>query len=187
MKFKKHSVILSEFVNWYEVLGDFRNTEDICKGKWTSNNINRTMTDMRNVQTCSIADLNLLLAIVPLLYGQSIQITCDVVGCPCISIPIGVNLVGCICHNNWCRVCFIYLIWMIETMITFYCRVPNLATHLTSWLRTTTTLMTSTIEVTTTALATASPSLIGIGVGGIVSTTLWTIDKIGRETKTTKL
>src|SRR4051812_47284652 len=51
------------------------------------------MTNMLDVHTCAIGRVDLIMAIVPLLHGELIQLTSDVVGGARVTIPVGVDTV----------------------------------------------------------------------------------------------
>lgn len=88
MKFNRNIIIMSKFMNRQQVFRDFRNVKDVIKNKGFSSGINKTLTNMFNVQTLSIADVDPLVAIVFLLDSKAVKIAGDMVSSPGVGVPI---------------------------------------------------------------------------------------------------
>jgi hypothetical protein len=86
------------------------------------------MTNMENMQTCVIADMHLLIAVVALADVEAVEVVGDVVGCPGIHVPGWVGVVGGCCSIG--RV-LLPSEGVIETAAAAYGDVPYLATNLT--------------------------------------------------------
>jgi glycine cleavage system regulatory protein len=52
------------------------------------------MTNMRDIQTCSVGDLHLILSAVALVDVEPVEVVCQMVSRPGIHVPVGVDCVG---------------------------------------------------------------------------------------------
>ena len=68
--------------------------KNITKNNRVGNGINRTMTNMGDMQTCAVADVHLLVAVVALADVQPIKITSDVIRRAAVHVPDRVGVVG---------------------------------------------------------------------------------------------
>ena len=68
--------------------------KNITKKQRIGNGINSAMTNMGNLQTCAVADVHLLGAVVALLDVQTIEITGDVISGAAVGVPGGLDVVG---------------------------------------------------------------------------------------------
>ena len=62
--------------------------------RFRSGSINRTLTKMFDVQTCSVANLDSVVAVVALTEGETIQVAGDMVRCARVRVPVRINLVA---------------------------------------------------------------------------------------------
>jgi hypothetical protein len=94
VNFNKNIVILSQFMSRKEVFGDVGNMKNIAQMERIGICINSTMTNMGDMQTCTIADVNLFIAVVALTDVEAVEVVGDVVRCPGIHVPASIGVVG---------------------------------------------------------------------------------------------
>jgi hypothetical protein len=81
-------------MNRDEVFGDVWYVKNITKCKiFGSGSINRTMTNVFNAQTCSVAHLDVVVAVVEFAEGEAVEVARDVVGGSSVRIPVRIHLV----------------------------------------------------------------------------------------------
>src|SRR6266542_1391405 len=73
------------------------------------------MTNMRNLQTCTICYVNLILAIVVLMHGEAVQVVGEVVGGTRVEVPV---LVSRAMRDHVARAVIVALIDMVEAVAT---------------------------------------------------------------------
>jgi hypothetical protein len=91
--------------------------------------INSSMTNMANLHTCPSCSVNLILSGVPILHGQLVQLTSDMVGSSCASIPL-VGIYAIQCHCSCSKMLTGNKIF-IKPVETLGCSVILLEAHLT--------------------------------------------------------
>ena len=68
--------------------------KNVAKYKiFISGSTNRTMTNMCDVQTCSVAHLNIVVAVVALPDVEAVEVARDVVRRARVRVPVGINLI----------------------------------------------------------------------------------------------
>ena len=80
-------------MNRNKIFRDLWDMEDIFKDKMLGSSINCTLTNASDLQTCSVADLEAIVAVVVLTHVETLSVAGDVVGCARIHVPVGFNLV----------------------------------------------------------------------------------------------
>ena len=95
------------------------------------------MTSMQNLQTCSIADLNLFTSMIAFMHSETIQVTDNTINGACV-VPIWINLVGG--SSRQCRRRRFILIGLIHPISAANDSMPHFSADLTG--RTTRRIMT---------------------------------------------
>jgi hypothetical protein len=91
VKLNKGIVIRCKYVHQKEIFANGRNMQYIAKIQWFIKAKNHRMTNMRDVQTCTIGDLNVVLPVVALMNVQVIEVIREVVIGVRVHVPIGIN------------------------------------------------------------------------------------------------
>ena len=108
------------------------------------------MTNVRNFQTCTICDLNLILPTVALVRRQTVEVAGEVVGGTGIKVPVVVAVT--ICHHVAAAM-VVRLVGVIVAIATVGGVVPLLAAYLAPWR---TTVPAAAAVVTATVVATVA-------------------------------
>jgi hypothetical protein len=95
VKFQKDIVIRCNVVNRGKILGRFGDMQDIIQEKITTKSTNNRMTNVFNMHTCAIGYVDLIRAIILVFHGKFLKLSTDMIGCPWVSIPIGINSIEC--------------------------------------------------------------------------------------------
>ena len=123
------------------------------------------MTNMRNFQTCTICNLNLILSTIALVHRQAVKVVCEVVDGTSIEVPVVVAVA--VCHHVAAAVP-IRLVGMIVALAAVDGVVPLIAAYLASWKTTVSTAAAAAAIVVTSIVATVA----------IVATIVATVDVV---------
>ena len=147
---------------------------------------NRTLTSIGDVQTCAVADLDIVGAVIAFAEGEAIQITRDMVGRSCVCVPVGIDLVPGAGSGDVHRVLlFIAMERAIKTLAALNSDVPLYATELAcgamvlASITVTAVASTAAAAVSTIAAMTATDSLIPSGLSALVAATLLLVGVTG--------
>ena len=104
MKFNEH-IVFGKFTDGDEIIFYMGNMKYVSRNKrFTKGSINRTLTNMFDVQTYSVANLDGVVAVVALMKGEAIQVAGDMVRCACVRVMVRINLVPDASFDDICQV-----------------------------------------------------------------------------------
>ena len=158
VKFHKHLVIRNKTINKKKMFVNFRDMQNIFKVDGITRASKFSMTNMRNFQTCTICNLNLILPTIALVHRQTVEVAGEVVGGTTIKVPIVVAVT--ICHHVAAAM-VVRLVGVIVAIATVGGVVPLQAAYLApGW---------ATVLAATTAVV-ASTVVATVAIGTIVAT-----------------
>lgn len=132
INFNKYIIVRNRFINRKKMFLDLRNIKNIFKMKWSTITMNFRMTNMVNMQTCSIIYFNLVFSLIVTCNRQAIKITCEMINVTRIIIPVGIIVVALSC-DIVSTVVFFFLISMIKLFFSIQFNMTYDSTYFTTW------------------------------------------------------
>ena len=156
VKFHKHLVIRNKTINRKKMFVNFRDVQNIFKVDGITRASKFSMTNMRNFQTCTICNLNLILPTIALVHRQTVEVAGEVVS----GTGVEVLIVVTVAVFSHVVAAVIGLVVMVAIIATIGAVVPLLAGYLARWR---TTISAAAAVVTASVVAT-------VAIGTIVAT-----------------
>jgi hypothetical protein len=127
IKLNKHIIIKGKFMNEDKIFADSGYMKNVVENKITMRGGNNRSNNVRNLHTCPISPMNLIGAIVGIVHGELVKLTCKVGGVG-VGVPIVVEAVGGGC--GYCRCTLLGNVLLVTALPACGHRMPDLKTDL---------------------------------------------------------
>jgi hypothetical protein len=132
VKFNECIIIKCKPMNADEVFAGGRNMQNIIENEiagWSGNN---RFANMRNLHTCTVSHLYLIVASVVIMHGELFELTSDMIRSARLSVPVGVGVVRCSSRSSHAGFRDVFLIEPVPAHIG---RMTNLEAYMVAWAR----------------------------------------------------